>query len=106
MSTATTTLRLPAALKTEADTYAASLGLSLNALCAVALRDYLDARAKGGQAPKTAARPLPEPRPAPRHAPAPTRAPVIYTEPAGGVYAPCSCGSGQKWKWCHGKPGA
>ena len=100
--TSTTTLRLPAALKAEADAYAASLGLSLNALCAVALRDYLDARSRGGQPAKTAARPLPAPRSAPRHAPAPTRAPVVYTEPAGGVYAPCSCGSGKKWKFCHG----
>jgi hypothetical protein len=66
MTATTTTLRLPAPLKAEADAYAASLGLSLNALCAVALRDYLDARAKGGRAPKRAERPLPEPRPAPR----------------------------------------
>lgn len=104
--TSTTTLRLPSALKAEADAYAASLGISLNALCAVALRDYLDARAKGGQAPKTAARPLPGHRPVASHQAVPARAPVVYTVPSGGVYAPCSCGSGDKWKWCHGKPGA
>ena len=37
-----TTLRLPADLKTEAEAYARSLGLSMNGLLAVALRDYLD----------------------------------------------------------------
>lgn len=39
-----TTTRLPEGLKIEADAYAARLGISLNALLAVALRDYLDAR--------------------------------------------------------------
>lgn len=100
--TAATTLRLPPALKAEAEAYASTLGVSLNALCAVALRDYLDARAKGGQLPKRSAQALPEAR----HAPAPTRSSVFYPEPAGGVYALCPCGSGQKWKWCHGKPDA
>jgi hypothetical protein len=38
------TLRFSADLKAEADAYAASLGISFNALCAVAVRDYLDAR--------------------------------------------------------------
>jgi hypothetical protein len=100
--TLSTTLRLPVALKTEADVYAASIGISLNALCSVALRDYLDARARSAEPPITPARPLPKRRPAL----APAVAPVLYTEPAAGVYAPCSCGSGQKWKWCHGKPSA
>ena len=40
----TSTLRLPPALKAQATAYAETLGISLNALCAVALRDYLDAR--------------------------------------------------------------
>jgi len=39
-----TTLRLPPELKAEADALAARLGISLNALAAVALRDYLDGR--------------------------------------------------------------
>lgn len=38
------TLRLPASLEAEAAAYAASLGLSLTGLVAVALREYLDAR--------------------------------------------------------------
>lgn len=38
------TLRLPAALAQRGRRYADQLGISLNALLAVALRDYLDAR--------------------------------------------------------------
>ncbi|MBD8900367.1 SEC-C metal-binding domain-containing protein [Rhodanobacter sp. DHG33] len=101
-----TTLRIPDALKAEADAYAASLGLSLNALCAVALRDYLDARRRGAE-------PQPGPAPEPDRQPSkpaqvakavavPSARPVRYVEPAQGVYAPCPCGSGKKWKWCHG----
>src|SRR5580700_7911194 len=46
-----TILRIPDGLKAEAGDYAKTLGLSLNALCAVALRDYLDARRKPLTAP-------------------------------------------------------
>lgn len=42
----TSTLRLPPALKAQATAYASQLGISLNALCAVALRDYLDLRVR------------------------------------------------------------
>ena len=42
--TTTTSLRIPDALKSEAMAYADALGISLNGLCAVALRDYLDSR--------------------------------------------------------------
>ena len=38
------TLRLPIRLKAEVDALAAQLGISVNALVAVALRDYLDGR--------------------------------------------------------------
>lgn len=41
-----TSLRLPDVLKSEATAYAADLGISVNALVAVALRDYLDRRAR------------------------------------------------------------
>lgn len=41
------TLRLPTELQNRAAGYATELGISLNALVAVALRDYLDARSKG-----------------------------------------------------------
>jgi hypothetical protein len=41
------TLRLPEALKDEAASYASDLGISMNALVAVALRAYLDSPARG-----------------------------------------------------------
>lgn len=48
-----TSVRLPDVLKAEASRYAADLGISVNALVAVALREYLDrrpARAPGSPA--------------------------------------------------------
>ena len=41
------TLRLPAELAERGRRYAAELGISLNGLLAVALREYLDARKPG-----------------------------------------------------------
>lgn len=52
-----TSLRLPDVLKAEAARYAGDLGISINALVAVALREYLDKRpppargASGSQSP-------------------------------------------------------
>lgn len=105
------TVRLSTALLGEADAYARALGISFNALAAVALRDYLHARSKpmdaGGvavsasHAPEGSAQPAkaPAPQSAPQHAP-PARA------GAGGVKVgrndPCPCGSGQKFKRCCG----
>lgn len=42
------TTRLPELLQQEAEAYAATLGISLNALVAIALRDYLDIRHQRG----------------------------------------------------------
>jgi hypothetical protein len=103
-----TSVRFPDALKAEATAYAEALGISLNALCAVALRDYLDQRKmRGGggrdvspPAAATAVTPAPvESRTATsrRGGEAPT-----FGKPAEGVNAPCPCGSGAKWKRCHG----
>lgn len=91
-----TTARLPADLKAEADAYAAGLGISLNALLAVALRDYLDARKRA-------------PAPPPELAP-----PALAGAPRGGLTAPrmgegaklpgrrapCPCGSGKQYRHC------
>lgn len=103
------TVRLPPALFAEADAYAASLGISFNALAAVALRDYLYARGslEAGtptHAPEvheqpTAVRPSQEPTSPPRHAP-PARAGA--GGPKVGRNDPCPCGSGQKFKRCCG----
>lgn len=108
--TTSTTLRLPDGLKADAEAYAARLGISLNALCSVALRDYLDARSVAEVVPVEVVSDE-HPWPFPRSTPAamsqkPVRstvtAPVVYAEPAAGVYAPCPCLSGKKWKFCHG----
>ncbi|THD09448.1 SEC-C metal-binding domain-containing protein [Rhodanobacter lindaniclasticus] len=103
-----TTLRLPDPLKAEATAYADGLGVSLNALCAVALRDYLDARK-----PKPAALPA---KVGPQAKAEPARASAALPGASGGspmrpitkvgANQPCPCGSGQKFKRCHGKPGA
>lgn len=117
----TRSLRLPDPLAAEADAYAASLGISFNALVAVALRDYLDARrsrkpealapATPSQATKrptaqAAARPPHAPQSAPPHAP-PARVGARGVKV--GRNELCPCGSGQKFKRCcavSGGPGA
>lgn len=103
-----TTLRFPDPLKAEATAYADALGVSLNALCAVALRDYLDTRK-----PRPAAPPA---KVGPQGKAEPVRAAVSLPEAQGGkpmrpivkvgANQPCPCGSGLKFKKCHGKPGA
>lgn len=100
-----TTLRFPDQLKAEATAYADALGVSLNALCAIALRDYLDARK-----PKPAALPA---KVGPQQVKsAPARAVERVPEASGGkpvpkvgANQPCPCGSGKKFKRCHGGPG-
>jgi hypothetical protein len=75
------TLRLPDELKTEADAYAQKLGISVSALVAVALRDYLDGRTTPRSAP-----PSPEP-PAPAE-PALTPGPKTESAPASSAATP------------------
>lgn len=106
------TARLNPEVEQEAKRYAGSLGISLNALLSVALRDYLDAR----QAMPASGGPL-------RSVPAlPAVAPVLPLDLAlrpaqdGPVYRapksksdPCPCGAKGptgfrlKWKQCHGR---
>ena len=75
-------VRLPPELKARAEGYAAALGISLNALVAIALEAKL-------RPPRT--------RSAPRTAPAePVSAPQLPTA----RNAPCPCGSGKKAKRC------
>ena len=105
---AATTLRLPEALKTEADALAARLGISLNALAAVALRDYLDGRSATARSalrsldvPAPVAAAMPSPRAAPSPRPKSIKAPASRNDP-------CPCGATNtqgypiKWKRCHG----
>lgn len=83
------TVRLPDVLKTEADAYAHRVGISVNALIAVALRDYLDSRSSPAAVPTASAAGLTESARA--------------TEKVG-RNEPCPCGSGKKYKLCHGRP--
>ncbi len=103
------TLRLPEPLKAEAAAYADSLGLSINALCTVALRDYLDARQRAPQVVAPALLPAPAPALAPASAAVPRRRPAAPVPepqrvPKVGRNDPCPCGSGRKFKVCHGRP--
>lgn len=102
------TLRLPEALRLEAQAHAATLGLSINALVALALRDYLDAPRR--------TRPSGRSSVAPVQAAAPTLSEPIASSPSprsikapGSRNDPCPCGSLNpqgyplKWKHCHGR---
>ena len=96
------TVRLPEGLEREAKSYAEGLGISLNALLAVSLRDYLDRRPAA-------------PRPAEASVGLPVvldvQAPAVRPlKPSASVWRapkrprdPCPCGSGQQWRHCHGK---
>jgi hypothetical protein len=121
MATNAIPLRLPPDLKTEAQAHAARLGISLNALVAVALRDYLDGRTpRHTPSSVESSAPLggytdlaPAVPPPPRSRVttqrllasmgAPYRAPPRRSDP-------CPCGARNesgypvKWKHCHGKP--
>lgn len=108
--------RLPPALHQEATMHAAQAGLSLNALVAVALREYLDGRTlprtRSSVVPSSSAGDVVSPaRPAPSSAPRPP-SPTTFKAPAGGRNAPCPCGAlnaqgyPAKWKHCHGRQAA
>jgi hypothetical protein len=95
-------LRLPDSIKVEASAYAKTLGISLNGLLAVALRDYLDARkprldpVREGLPPESVAKPA---RAASKRS--------TSTKPSTPTYhQDCPCGSGKKYGKCHGKGGA
>jgi len=95
-------VRLIDPLKSEAAGFARGLGISLSALVAVAVRDYLDARREVAQAvpgtAKAAATSTPGVSPG-----ATERLPVPRAAVAkAGRNDPCPCGSGRKYKACHG----
>lgn len=98
-----TTLRFPDPLKTEASEYAESLGISLNALVAVALREYLDQRQPS---PSVSAEvpplPIEEPPWQDERPPVPAE-PVRRRSLKVGRNDPCPCGSGKKYKVCCGR---
>lgn len=78
-------LRMPPALRAEAEAQAEAMGVSLNAYCLLALRKFLPAQ----QRPTAATAQVRKPTPPPTWAKA-------------GRNEPCPCGSGLKSKHCHG----
>jgi hypothetical protein len=100
------TLRLQPGLKTEADALASQLGISLNALVAVALRGYLDSQ-RPRRTPSSAPSPSVPRAAAPRRE-NPVNSPHLYT--VASRSDPCPCGATDpnghllKFKHCHGKP--
>ena len=116
------TLRLKPELQVEAQAYAQDVGVSLNALLSLALRDYLDGRrATPRSVRRSSSVAMPQPEissPVASSARVVSRQPGdLPIEPAGPVYKapksradPCPCGkldsSGYhrlKWRQCHGK---
>lgn len=112
--------RFPEALHADATALAESMGISLNALIMVSVRDYLDhrrymlARAQValGREEARAARPA-RSAAAPATAtagasPPPTPQSVAQSvpRPPEGKRHPCPCGSGRPWIECHGRKGA
>jgi len=111
------TARLSEELEAEAKVLADRIGISLNALVSVALRDYLDRPIipwSGVPSPIPAAvpalspavtLPLPVTKPAPLVSQATYRAPKSRSDP-------CPCGKRNedgnplRWKQCHGKTNA
>lgn len=101
-------LRLPPDLREAAQQLANYQGISLNALCCIALRSHVQYQGKVlghlSQAPprRQPAKPAAtvsiedEPEALPQQ--------VIRVTPKVGANQPCPCGSGQKYKRCHGRP--
>lgn len=93
-------LRLPTAVREEAGQLAEAQGLSLNAYL---LRAVMNANAYWG--PKLVKQARARAATAAALQPPPSAA-ASRVVPKVGPNAPCPCGSGQKYKRCHGRPGA
>lgn len=90
------TFRLPADLAREATAQAQAAGISLNAWLTLAARSWVTYKRREFQ--HVPAHPVDH-----RRRPAPAEA-VSREWPKVGRNDPCPCGSGRKWKACHGKP--
>ena len=92
------TLRLPPDLAPQAEAMAQHLGLSLNALCVMALRSQVSYLSR-------TYRPPPVDPPGLQAPTAPAPGPSVRRRvgvPVVALNAPCPCGSGKKYKRCHG----
>jgi len=108
------TLRLPPDLASQAAAVAAHQGLTLNAFIVQAVRNWADYQGKrlarsspSADGPARTAVPLAMPAPARigvRSSP-PLAVPNVGAKsvPKVGANQPCSCGSGKKYKRCHGQ---
>ena len=79
-------LRLPAPLKLALQDYAEQAGVSVNTACLLAIQNFLPFALRNLKTLRAAAKP-------------PARTP---TTPPAGRNEPCTCGSGKKYKHCHG----
>ena len=86
------TLRLPSQLAEQATVVADQQGLTMNAFVVQAVRNWVSYQGKrmGPALPSSLVL-------------APSRTATVLKV---GSNQPCPCGSGQKYKRCHGKPGA
>jgi hypothetical protein len=98
-------IRLADGLKSDATAYARGVGVSLNALVAIAVRDYLDARKSPPPVPTAASAQSAPARAVPAQASSSAQKTEATWRTAAaklGRNAPCPCGSGSKVKQCHG----
>ncbi len=95
-----TTVRLPEDLMAAAAGRAQSLGVSFNALVALALRDYLSGRPAPIPVDPSARRLTMA-----RLTVAPGETPRAAFKAPKKPRMPCPCGSGQQWRHCHGRGG-
>ena len=108
-----TTLRLPPELAADATAYAAKLGISVNALVAVALREYIDGRVirpSGAPSPNSPGEAIHTNSNAAVKPPAPAASkPAQQYRAPRSRSDPCPCGARNsdghplRWKQCHGK---
>ena len=88
------TLRLPPDLADTAAALAEHQGLTVNAFMVQAVRNWTDYQLKRLAPPASMA-----------SVPPPSGRPAVTVSKVG-PNQPCPCGSGQKYKRCHGKPAA
>jgi hypothetical protein len=103
---ATKTLRMSDDLRAVAQLYADSLGVDLNALIVIALSDYLALRT-GDRSLRSRAREMDGAKPKSPNLNGArgsgSESPRDFTSTSRN--APCPCGSGKKYKRCHGQEG-
>lgn len=92
------TVRMPPALAEQAAVIAEYQGQTMNAFIVQAVRNWTDYQLK-----RLAPSGPPSGDPAPSSPPASARSSPAPSVPKVGPNQPCPCGSGQKYKRCHGK---